>query len=112
MRWIASVSFFCVLVSGCASQSESLQLGGVTGFLTGAISMTAAQATSSGKVGLGKVLVGGEIGAVVGAVVSYFIHRSVEGSRRLGETQQPNLYFGDLPPSPFEQPKRKLGVSK
>lgn len=82
-----------------------MQLGGATGALVGAAA-AAAGSSGAGQGVQGKTMViGAEIGSLLGLTMSYFLHRSAESSRRLDESDKTEMFFGDLPPSPFVVPK-------
>jgi hypothetical protein len=49
---------------------------------------------------LEKVHIGAGIGFVLGLITSYFVYKEVAADRETS-TRQTEIYFGDLPPSPF-----------
>ncbi len=92
-------------LSSCATLNESMTLGLGLGAAAGGASMYAAEATSGRPVSTENVVLGAGIGIAVGLVTSYFTHQSVEERRQACMTDQTEMHFGDLPPSPFIFPK-------
>ncbi len=90
---------------GCSTMNESLQFGAGIGALVGA-SATYTAESIIGKSSTDNVLKGAAIGVGLGLITSYFVHRSVEDERK-SLPDQTEMYFGDLPPSPFIVPKIK-----
>lgn len=71
---------------------------------------TGAAATYAGQHSAGKykgqdVALGAAIGLGVGLITSYFTHKEVEEDRESYRSNQIEMHFGDLPPSPFLVPK-------
>lgn len=97
-----------ILCASCSTTSESLQLGGVTGALVGAAAVAAGHAGASEKIKGKSIVIGAEIGSLLGLVMGFAIHRAVENHRRLEAEEQTEMHFGDLPPSPFVVPKAKI----
>jgi hypothetical protein len=87
--------------------SESLELGGATGALAGVAAVAAGQAGVAGKVQGKSLVIGAEIGSLLGLTMSYVLHRAAENSRRLDDDDKTEMYFGDVPPSPFVFPSNK-----
>ena len=102
---LSAALIFC---TSCSSLSQSLQLGGVTGALVGAAAIAAGSASSTERVKAKSVALGVEIGSLLGLGMSYMIHRVVENDRRLGDQEQTEMHFGDLPPNPFSIPKSRF----
>jgi hypothetical protein len=92
-------------LSGCSTMNESLQLGAGVGFVSGAAAMHAAESRTGQRPDTDSVLTGAAVGAGIGLLVSYFTHRTVENDRKSNFAEQTEMYFGDLPPSPFLVPK-------
>jgi glucose-6-phosphate-specific signal transduction histidine kinase len=105
---VKSLSAFACLIlcTSCATQSQSLQLGGVTGALVGAAAVAAGRAGSSEKIKGKSVVIGAEIGSLLGLAMGFAVHRAVENDRRLESEEQTKMHFGDLPPNPFTVLKR------
>lgn len=108
---------FCMIlgslfVTGCSSSSQSLQLGGVTGALVGAAAIAAGSAAASGNERIkGKsIVIGAEVGSLLGLGMAFAIHRAVESDRRLTQENETELHFGDLPPNPFDVTNRKSAL--
>jgi hypothetical protein len=93
--------------SGCTTLDKSFQLGGLLGATTGAVATYAASTGEGGSANSQEVGVGAGIGFAVGLLTSYFIHESVVADREEA-TRDTELYFGDLPPSPFFIPQKKI----
>lgn len=94
------------ITSSCATMNDSLQLGAALGMATGA---TAAAIGHTANTGSGApfetIAIGAGIGLGVGLITSYFTHKAVEKERQGLHTDYTDMYFGDLPPSPFIVPK-------
>lgn len=90
---------------GCASMHESLQLGAGLGALTGAAANYAGHSSAGGKPSIEDVGLGAGIGLGLGLITSYFTYKAVDQARRDNQAYQTEIYFGDLPPSPFVIPK-------
>lgn len=94
-------------LSGCATMTDSLKLGGTIGALTGA-SATAAGYSAAGKSpSLGNLAFGAGIGLSVGIFAAYLTHSFTEKDRQTLMGEQTQMHFGDLPPSPFLIPRNK-----
>lgn len=100
------IIFALSMLSSCASISESMQLGGFSGALIGAAASAAGQAAGHETVKGKSILVGAEVGSLLGLGLSYIIHRVIENDRRLSEQERAEVVFGDLPPNPFEVPTK------
>lgn len=108
-RFIYLVPLFTLTVS-CTTLDQSFRLGAATGAMTGAAATYAAGNTSGKPPTIEEVGVGASIGLGLGLIASYFIHQQVVEDREEA-SKQTEIYFGDLPPSPFiiPQPKLKKG---
>ena len=104
MKQILVWSVICGLSTSCTTLSDSLKLGALTGAALGA----AAQYTSLRSLGqpatMEDAAVGASVGLGVGLLTSYLIHQAVVSDRGVSE-KQTEMYFGDLPPSPFVFPR-------
>lgn len=89
------------LMSSCATMKESVQLGATIGTLMGAAAIYGGHATAGTKTSLGDVAIGAGVGTVLGVITSYLVHGSVEEKRSSILSDQTEMHFGDLPPSPF-----------
>ena len=92
-------------LSGCSTMSESLQFGGGMGFASGALASYAGQSGAGSKPTLESVAAGAGIGLGIGLLAAYFTHQSVVEDRERYSSDESELHFGDLPPSPFLIPK-------
>lgn len=92
-------------LTACSTMSESLQLGTGVGAAVGAAATYAGHSGAGSKPTIEDVGLGAGIGIGIGLITSYFTHKSVENERRDNSAYQTEIYFGDLPPSPFIVPK-------
>jgi hypothetical protein len=112
MSKVIRKSIFGVAVltlSGCSTLSESFQLGGALGAGTGITSSLMIAGSSGQSANAGDVAMAAGIGAGIGLLTSFIVHKSVESNRQETKETQTELYFGDLPPSPFIFPSSKKG---
>jgi hypothetical protein len=93
------------LMPGCSTMSQSLELGASMGFTMGALSTYGAHSAVGSKANLEQVAAGAGIGLGLGLLAAYLTHNSVQEERERNSTDQMELHFGDLPPSPFLIPK-------
>lgn len=113
MKKVIFLSTFVLLTTGCSTLNESLQLGSILGATAGAGASFAGHSSAGKSPTLNSVSLGVGIGAAVGLLTSYFVHKKVEEEREGYELDQIDMNFGDLPPSPFTTPKGlKKGVSR
>lgn len=103
MRAILFLTTLTALTTGCSTLDQSFRLGAATGTLAGAAATYAAERTSGRQPTLEDVGVGASIGLGLGLLTSYFVHQSVIEDRD-SAARQTEIYFGDLPPSPFVIP--------
>jgi hypothetical protein len=109
MRNICLLSTFALLITGCSTLNESIQLGGTIGSFAGAGATYLGHRGAGHSPSFGDVALGAGIGMAVGTLASYFIHGKVAENRETCEIDRIELHFGDLPPSPFVVPARKGG---
>lgn len=103
MKVYLKYSFVLLCLSGCSTLDQSMRIGGIVGALTGASASYAGQQSAGGSPTLQSVGIGASIGMAVGLITSYLFHDSVVKDRE-DSTRQTEVYFGDLPPSPFVIP--------
>ncbi len=110
MKRILLMSPIMALSVSCTTLDQSFRLGAATGALTGAAATYAGQSASGRQPTLEEVGIGASIGLGLGLITSYFVHEQVTKDRDEA-IKQTEIYFGDLPPSPFviPQPKFKKG---
>lgn len=110
MKNILLASPIVALTVSCSTLEQSLKFGAATGALTGAAASYAGQSTSGKKPTIEDAGIGASIGLGLGLITSYLIHEQVILDRDEA-IRQPQIYFGDLPPSPFivPTPKPKKG---
>ena len=94
-----------VVLNGCSTMEQSVQLGGSLGALSGATATYAGYSAGGHPPGFETVAISAGIGAIVGITTAYFTHKSVEEDRKSCDAEQIEMHFGDLPPSPFIVPK-------
>ncbi len=80
-----------------------MRLGAVTGSIAGAVATYAGEQSAGASPTLQSAGLGASIGLAVGLITSYLIHDSIVKDRE-ESTRQTEVYFGDLPPSPFVIP--------
>lgn len=98
------ILFLIPVLASCSTLNESMQLGSSIGAVGGAAATYAAQSSNGEKPSFENVATGAGVGLVVGLITSYVTHKKVKQSN--GETDDnTEMYFGDLPPSPFVFPK-------
>lgn len=89
------------LFTACATLNDSIVFGAGIGTITAGV------ATSSAFDRSGKSLQNEEfmgnlgLGLVIGAMAAYLIHDNTVQYRKDSYYNTPEIYFGDLPPSPF-----------
>ncbi|MCC7406392.1 MAG: hypothetical protein IT288_18505 [Bdellovibrionales bacterium] len=103
MRAVLYLTTLAMLTSGCSTLDQSFRLGAATGAMAGAAATYAAGRAAGGEPKLKDVGIGASIGLGIGLLTSYFVHQSVVEDRE-SSTRQTEIYFGDLPPSPFVIP--------
>lgn len=105
MKYPVFILSLCLVTVSCATMNDSLQLGGGLGAAAGAASTYAGYKAGGQSPGLETVAIGAGIGSIAGLITSYFTHKKLESDRKENETNQFEVHFGDLPPSPFVVPK-------
>lgn len=103
MRAILFFTSVAMLTSGCSTLDQSFRLGAATGAVAGASATYAAERASGRQPTFEDVGIGASIGLGIGLLTSYFVHQSVVEDRE-SSTRHTEIYFGDLPPSPFVIP--------
>lgn len=96
------------LLSSCATMTESMQLGASMGGATGMTAAFAGRAGTGNPASFNDIAIGAAIGTGLGVLTSYLVHNSVEERRQTIGTEQTEMHFGDLPPSPFVLPRSNL----
>lgn len=95
---LKNLFFAATICSGCATLDDSLKMGAATGALAGAAALYSTH-SSTGRYATSQELNDAAIvGVGVGLISAYFIHKNIDETR---SKPGPDLYFGDLPPSPF-----------
>lgn len=104
MKHVIAIMATSSLLCSCTTLNESLKLGAATGAFTGAAATYAAQRGAGQSATLEDAAIGASVGLGLGLVISYFIHEEV-AEDRAAFARETDMYFGDLPPSPFVVPK-------
>ena len=92
-----------IFITGCATLDDSLKLGAATGAIAGTAALYSTH-SSTGRYATSKDLnEAALVGAGIGLITSYFIHKNLDENRN--KAIGPDVYFGDLPPSPFIFPQ-------
>jgi hypothetical protein len=107
MKRMLFLSPLLALSVSCTTLDQSFKLGAATGALTGAAAIYAGYSASGHPPTLQEVGIGASIGLGLGLITSYFVHQQVAQDRD-DAIKQTEIYFGDLPPSPFVIPQPKL----
>ncbi len=90
-------------LSGCATKTRSLTLGGASGVAIGAYTGSAVYAGPKNQIKTRNTIAGAGIGLAVGLLVSHYLNNHVEERMQLLRLKNDErLHFGDLPPSPFQ----------
>jgi hypothetical protein len=92
-------------LTSCASMNQSLQMGMGLGTVAGGAATYVGLSSNGSQPKFEDVALGAGIGMSIGLITSYFTHKSVEESRRDSKSAETEMFFGDLPPSPFIFPK-------
>lgn len=104
------ITLSLLLTCSCSTLSDSLKLGAGLGAMTGAAATYTAHSTSGQQPAFGDVALGAGIGMGVGLLTSYIVHKQVESDRSSAQADGTQMFFGDLPPSPFIVPQSKKGA--
>lgn len=104
MKSVILLSLMLALSVSCSTLDQSFKLGATTGALTGMTATYAGHGVSGKPPTLEEVGLGASIGLGVGLLASYFIHQEVAKDRE-DNSKETEIYFGDLPPSPFVIPQ-------
>ncbi len=93
-----------LLLSACSTLNDSLKLGATMGAVTGAAATYAAHSSTGATPKMEDVAVGAGAGLAIGLLTSYIVHKQVDEDRQTNQSDQIQMHFGDLPPSPFIMP--------
>lgn len=103
MKATLCLTAICALATGCSTLDQSFRLGAATGALAGAAATFGAESAAGHKPSFEDVGIGASVGLGIGLITSYFVHQAVVEDREAA-VRQTEIYFGDLPPSPFVVP--------
>ena len=101
--------FLVMSISGCATRTRSLILGGAGGVAIGGYTGSAIYSGPNRQIQTRNTLLGAGIGLGVGLLTSYLLHVQVEdrlSGQRYEEDER--LRFGDLPPNPFNPANQRF----
>lgn len=106
MRKAYKLAFSTLLLSttACSTLNESMQLGASMGALSGAAATYSAYKAVDKNPTTEEVASGAVIGLGLGLLTSYLVHQQVDEDRAAQSANKIEMYFGDLPPSPFVFP--------
>jgi len=106
---ILIVPFMFMLISGCATRTRSLILGGAGGVAIGGYTGSAVYSGPENRIQTRNTLLGAGIGLGVGLLTSYLLHDHVEERMSTQRYEQDErLRFGDLPPNPFNPANQRF----
>lgn len=94
-----------LLLTSCTTLDESFRLGAVTGALSGAGAAYALESSTGATPRFENVGAAAGFGLGLGLIMAYFVHKEVTEDRE-ENNRQTDIYFGDLPPSPFVIPNQ------
>ncbi len=101
--------FLVMSMSGCATRTRSLILGGAGGVAIGGYAGALAYKGTAGQDQTRNSLVGAGIGLGVGLLTSYLLHDQAEDRENaIRYEQDERLRFGDLPPNPFSPANQRF----
>ena len=103
MKSLFALSPVLVLSLSCSTLDQSFRLGAVTGMIAGAAATHAAHTAAGRTPNPEDVGIAAGIGLGVGLFTAYFLHQAVVEERET-TARRTEIYFGDLPPSPFVIP--------
>lgn len=108
MKRLILLSLIATQAVSCSTLDQSFRLGAASGAVAGAAATYGAERASGGQPSFENVAVGASVGLALGLITSYFVHKSVSEDRE-EDSRKTEIYFGDLPPSPFVIPGKKGG---
>lgn len=101
------VCMLAVLTPACSTMNDSLQLGASLGGAAGAAATFGGYSAGGKSPSFSTVAIGAGIGTAIGLLTSYLVHKQVAADRTACDSQQIEIRYGDLPPSPFIVPTKK-----
>jgi hypothetical protein len=100
-----------VLLPACSTLDQSIRLGMISGTAAGLAAVHSTQNITGRPPTTEESMNAATLGLGLGIITSYFIHKQVADDRLEAE-RKTELYFGDLPPSPFVLPTLRKGGSR
>jgi len=108
MKYLIAIFIIATTGSSCSTLNESFRLGASVGSVTGAAATYAGYIGTGNSPPLERIALGTGVGLGLGLLTSYLIHRDVEEKRQSSDLSKTEMYFGDLPPSPFIMPSKRI----
>lgn len=90
-----------LLLSSCATMNDSMMLGATLGGIAAVAATSSAYNKVDHTASNDDLAASAGIGIALGLITSYFVHKDVAEKRGDIYSNNPQIYFGDLPPSPF-----------
>lgn len=98
------------LLTACATLNDSMLLGASVGAITAGFATSTASQSIGKTATIDEMTTNASVGIVVGLISAFLIHENTRELRLDSYYQTPEIYFGDLPPSPFIMtPSEKKG---
>ena len=90
-----------LLLNSCATLNDSIILGASIGAVGGIAASSSTYDKNGNSFTKEEQLSNIGLGLAIGAIAAYFIHDNTTEYRKDYYYNNPEIYFGDLPPSPF-----------
>ena len=110
---IPTTIFTLTLMSSCASLRDTMIIGGVSGAAIGAYTGALAYSGPHHEAQTKNIAITTSVGLGVGLLASYLFHKQVES--RIEDSSvvtNPNVFYGDLPPNPFDVKPQPIKTKK
>ena len=106
MRNLYRISFFAILLSvtACSTLNKSVLLGGAIGAVAGAAATSAGEHSAGINPKSNDITSAALVGLGLGVITASIIHNANSQDEQNAQSG-PQMYFGDLPPSPFVFPR-------
>lgn len=90
-----------LLLNSCASLNDSMMLGGALGAMSGAMATNYSNQKIGRTASTEELNTSAATGIAIGLITAFFVHKDIQDKRDEFYKSGPEIYFGDLPPSPF-----------